>query len=102
MSIGIIGVLTFPIGRYAFTIGRMTDEDDALAEAILAQLNAEIAAAGTNAKALATAIGRPYDSTRNYLTGERRLPLGIFLEMCRGLDVSPDVLIVRARERMPR
>lgn len=83
-------------------MGRMTDADDLLATAILAQLNAEIAAAGTNIKSLAAAIGRPYDSTRNYLIGERKLPLGLFLEMCSGLGITPDELIRRARDRMPR
>ena len=80
----------------------MTDEDDALADAILAQLNAEIAAVPTTAKALAARIGRPYDSTRNYLKGERRLPLGTFLELCSGLGISPDLLIADARRRMQR
>lgn len=58
----------------------MTKEDDALQEAIIDQLNAEIAAAGLNMKALAERIERPYDSTRNYPRKERAMPVLIFLE----------------------
>lgn len=78
----------------------MTAQDDALYAAILAQINAELGAAGLSVLAFAKKVGRPYDSTRNYLIGERVLPLGIFLEYASALDVDPAALVDRARDRM--
>lgn len=78
----------------------MTTEDDALYAAILKQLNAELGAAGFSVKSFAKHVGRPYDSTRNYLMGERVLPLGIFLEYASALGVDPDLIVSRARGRM--
>lgn len=78
----------------------MTKEDDALQDAIIDQLNAEIAAAGLNMKALAERIGRPYDSTRNYLRKERTMPILIFIECANALGVDPDEVIRRARQRI--
>lgn len=78
----------------------MTKEDDALQDAIIDQLNAEIAAAGLNMKALAERVGRPYDSTRNYLRKERAMPVLIFIELTSALGLTPDELIQRARQRI--
>lgn len=78
----------------------MAAQDDALYAAILAQINAELGAAGLSVRAFAAKLGRPYDSTRNYLLGERTLPLGIFLEYASVLGLEPDVVVARARERL--
>jgi len=78
----------------------MTKEDDDFRDAIVDQLNAELGAQGMNIKALAEKIGRPYDSTRNYLRKERLMPLGSFLEIANGLGVDPEVIVARARERL--
>lgn len=81
-------------------VGHMTTDDDALASAIIDQLNAELGANGVSMVEIAQQIGRPYDSTRNYLRKERTLPLGIFLELCSALGVSPEVVTARARGRL--
>lgn len=78
----------------------MTAQDDALYAAILAQLNAELGAAGISVRAFAQKVGRPYDSTRNYLTGQRQLPLGLLLEYASALELDPAVIVSRARDRM--
>lgn len=78
----------------------MTKEDDLLQDAIIDQLNAELGAAGMSMKELSLAIGRPYDSTRNYLKKERGMPLGIFIECARALRLDPDEIITRARRRL--
>lgn len=78
----------------------MTKEDEAFADAIVDQINAELGAAGVTMKDLAKMLDRPYDSTRNYLKKERTLPFGIFLEMARVLDVAPEEVIKRARGRL--
>ena len=91
----------YRFGRMGYIVGRMTKEDDALQDAVIDQLNAEIGATGTNMKDLAKAIGRPYDSTRNYLRKERALPFGVFFEICTALRIPADEVIRRARQRMP-
>lgn len=78
----------------------MTKDDDALQAAVIDQLNAEIAAARLSIMDFAGRVGRPYDSTRNYLRNERALPLGIFFEYCAVLGVPADVVISRARDRL--
>ncbi|WP_156760022.1 hypothetical protein [Microbacterium karelineae] len=78
----------------------MTQEDERLQAAVVDQINAELGASGLTMKAFASKMGRPYDSTRNYLRKERALPFGIFFEMSSALDVAPDEIIRRARQRM--
>ena len=78
----------------------MTKEDEALANAIVDQLNAELGASSLSMRELAKRIGRPYDSTRNYLKKERPLPFGIFFEIATALDVSAEEIITRARARL--
>lgn len=80
----------------------MTNEDDLLQAAIIDQLNAELGALGMSMKELAVAIGRPYDSTRNYLRKERAMPLGFFIEVAACLRIPADEIIARARRRLPR
>lgn len=78
----------------------MTKEDDALAMAIIDQINAELGAEGVSIRELSKRLGRPYDSTRNYLRKERLLPFGIFLEIASTLGVPAEEIISRARARM--
>jgi hypothetical protein len=92
--------LTYAIGQKGGTLARMTKEDDALQSAIIDQINAELGATSMTMKELAAAIGRPYDSTRNYLKKERSMPLGVFLECAAALGVDSGTIIARARERL--
>lgn len=78
----------------------MTYSDDRLRDAILEQFQAELAIAGLNMKALAERMGRPYDSTRNYLKGERAMPVEFLIDASRTLGIAPDALIARARQRI--
>lgn len=78
----------------------MTKDDDLLQEAIIDQLNAELGARQLSVAALAKAVGRPYDSTRNYLRKERAMPLGVFIELAATLDMPADEIISRARQRL--
>lgn len=80
----------------------MTEMDDLLQEKIIDQLNAELGAASMSLTALAERISRPYDSTRNYLRKERSMPLMVFLECATALGLEPNVIIERARQRMPQ
>lgn len=80
----------------------MTKEDEALANAIVDQINAELGASSVTMKELAKKLDRPYDSTRNYLKKERTLPFGIFLEMARVLEIAPEEVIKRARGRLSK
>lgn len=80
----------------------MTKEDEAFADAIVDQINAELGASGLTMKDMAKKLNRPYDSTRNYLKKERTMPFGIFLEMARVLDIAPEEVIKRARGRLSR
>ena len=80
----------------------MTDSDDMLQAAIIDSLNGELGARGMSMRDLAQRVGRPYDSTRNYLRKERPMPLWAFLEFTSALDVTPETLIARARERLAR
>lgn len=75
----------------------MTQEDDILQDAIIDELNAEMGRSGISMKELAAKIGRPYDSTRNYLKKERPMPLGVFIECANAIGITPDQVIKRAK-----
>lgn len=92
--------LAYASGRYVYKVGRMTNEDRAFEAAIIDQLNAELGAAGMSMKDFAQKMGRPYDSTRNYLKRERAMPLSVFLQAADVLGVTPDQIIRRAEERL--
>lgn len=78
----------------------MTEQDDLLQAAIIDQLNAEIAGAGLNMTRFAKLLNRPYDSTRDYLKKEKPMRLGTFLEFAAALNIAPDEIITRARQRL--
>ncbi len=78
----------------------MTKEDDALQSAIIDQINAELGASGISMKQLAALLGKPYDSTRNYLKKERSMPLGFFLEIAGALNLDVTIIVERAKQRL--
>lgn len=90
----------YRVGRPGYIVSHMTNTDDLLQAAIIEQLNAELGAKNLSMKDLAKAMGRPYDSTRNYLRGERAMPLGVFIEIAAVLGLAPDEMIKRARQRL--
>lgn len=67
--------------------------------AIAMTLNAARGAAGVSISELARRMGRPYDSTRNYLTGERSMPVQFLLAAAAALHIEPDEVLREARER---
>lgn len=77
----------------------MTDEHLALEYAIVDAINAELGAQRINIRELARRMDRPYDSTRNYLVLERRLPLDFLIEVAPILGTTPDVLVAEARNK---
>ena len=83
-------------------MGRMTKEDDAFQSAIIDQINAELGASGISMKQLAVILGKPYDSTRNYLKKERSMPLGFFLEIAGALNIDVTIIMERAKQRLER
>lgn len=70
-----------------------------LAQSVLAQLNAEITAAGTDVKSVAARMGSDYNTIRRYLIGERKLPMGVLWEIADAISLDPTTLIARAKER---
>ena len=92
--------MTFNVGQTGYIVGGMTIEDEALANAIVDQINAELGASSLSMRQLAKKIGRPYDSTRNYLKKERPLPFGIFFEIATAISVPAEEIISRARARL--
>ena len=79
---------------------RVTREDELLQAAIVDQLNAELGAAGISVKEMAKKLGRPYDSTRNYLRKERTIPFLLVLECAKELGIPTETIIARARQRL--
>lgn len=77
----------------------MADPHLALEYAIVDAINAELGAARISVKEIARRLGRPYDSTRNYLTLERRLPLEFLIAISGELGTTPDVLVAEARTK---
>jgi hypothetical protein len=78
----------------------MTDEHLALEHAIVDAINAAIGANNRmSVSELARQMGRPYDSTRNYLALDRRLPLEFLIAVAGALGTTPDELIKEARTK---
>lgn len=67
--------------------------------AVLAQLNAEIKAAGYSEKSLAAVIGISYGVFRRYLRGERPLPMSVYWTILDALALDETVFVGRARAR---
>ena len=78
----------------------MIDEHLALERAIVDAINAALGASDRmSVSAFARKMGRPYDSTRNYLTLERRLPLDFLFEAASALGTTPEALVTEARAK---
>lgn len=77
----------------------MIDEHLALERAIVDAINAELGAKRLSIKALAKQMDLAYDSTRNYLALERRLPLPFFLKVADELGTTPEALVAEARAK---
>lgn len=73
----------------------------AVRDALHAYMAANTAPSGRrwSVNSLANAMGRPYDSTRNYLAGERSMPMEFFLDATLTLGAQPDEIVRDARER---
>ena len=76
----------------------MTNEEDtAMQHAVVDQLNAELGSMKMTVAELARKMGRPYDSTRNYLAKERDMPLDFLLQAARTVGVPVEEIVSRAR-----
>ncbi len=81
------------------------NEHEALQAAVRDAIHASMAASKSpsgrrwTVASLASAMNRPYDSTRNYLTGERSMPMEFFLDAALTLGVKPEQIVHDARER---
>ena len=67
--------------------------------AVLAQLNAEIAAKDQTPKSVAAALEIDYNTFRRYLKGERAIPMTILWATLETLELAEDVFVTRARQR---
>lgn len=77
----------------------MADEHLALEQAIVDAINAELGTQRMSISELARRMNRQYDSTRNYLILERRLPLDVLIAAADVLGTTPDALVREAREK---
>lgn len=68
-------------------------------EAVLAQLNAEIAAHDTTVKDLAGELGMDYNTFRRYTKGERDMPMPVLWDAIAALGIDELTFITRAKER---
>lgn len=67
--------------------------------AVIAQLNAEITAAGMNRATLARQIGMDYGTLGRYLKDERDIPILVLYAIVDRLPIDEATLFTRARER---
>lgn len=91
-----------PRGQYCrFVVNEHEALQAAVLDAVHAYMGAHKAPTGRRwtVRSLALAMGRPYDSTRNYLVGERAMPMEFFLDLALTLGVAPDQIVRDARER---
>jgi len=77
----------------------MTPEDQTLERAVVAAINARMGAKRISIAELARMMDRPYDSTRNYLVGERSMPLDFLLAAADALGVPADTIVREGREQ---
>jgi ribosome-binding protein aMBF1 (putative translation factor) len=77
-----------------------TEKSEEFETAVVKQIKAEIAAAGLNTKSLAEKLNKDYFTLRRYLTGERKMPLGVFLAIAQALDIDAATLVQRAEQRL--
>ncbi|MDR1513864.1 MAG: helix-turn-helix transcriptional regulator [Propionibacteriaceae bacterium] len=75
------------------------DDWDAERTAIMAQLRAEIAAAGLSVAELCRRAGVPRPTIDRYLAGERDMPLSTLHRIARAVRVEPATILARAKDR---
>lgn len=75
---------------------------ESFSAAVIAQLNAEIAAAGLNRSVLAKRLDIDYGTLGRYLKNEREIPMKILYAIVDQLDISEADLFKLARARFDR
>lgn len=78
------------------------EETEALERALIAQIRAEIAAAGMSQGKVASAVGIEPATLSRYMSGKRALPLQTFLDISSTLGVPAANLMRLAEERARR
>lgn len=68
-------------------------------ESVLAQLNAEISAAGSDVKSIAGRLKMDYNTFRRYTIGERPMPMHVLWAALEVLEVDEVAFIDRAKAR---
>jgi len=93
--------MAYSISRRLTIVGRVEIQERAAkyTEAVLAQLNAEISAAGTDVKSLAGRLQMDYNTFRRYTIGERPMPMTVLWSALEALGVDEVVFIDRAKAR---
>lgn len=76
-----------------------SEEINALSRGILAQLNAEIAAAGLDVKKFARGLGADYNTFRRYMNGEREIPMHVFWAALDALSIDTAEFMQGAQRR---
>lgn len=75
---------------------------ESFSAAVIAQLNAEIAAAGLNMSAIAKDLGIDYSTLRRYLRNEREIPVIVLYAIIGKLSIDEAQLFTLARARFDR
>jgi transcriptional regulator with XRE-family HTH domain len=76
-----------------------SDRAKAYQDAVLAQLNAEIAAHDHTIRSLAVAMDIDYNTLRRYMLGERSIPMTTLWAVLGTLEVEEGTFMARAKER---
>ncbi|WEV53079.1 helix-turn-helix transcriptional regulator [Bifidobacterium sp. ESL0704] len=77
----------------------MTDYGESFASALAAELRAQKARKKVSDDQISQAVGVHRVSVSRYLTGERPIPMVVFADMCRFLEVSPVKVIDNAEQQ---
>lgn len=75
------------------------DTYESFSAAVIAQLNAELGAAGLSRAEVARNIGVDYKQLGRYLKGEREIPVKVLYAIVDELPIDEAKLFRRARER---
>jgi transcriptional regulator with XRE-family HTH domain len=67
--------------------------------ALVAQLRAEVAAAGLSVAELCRRSGIPRPTIDRYLSGLRDVPMPVFYQIAETVRVEPATILLRAKER---
>lgn len=80
----------------------MADYGQEFAKELAAELRAQKARRKVSDEQIAEAIGVHRVSMSRYLTGERPIPMVVFADLCRFLQVSPMKVVDEAEQRARR